>query len=52
LIEKFLELHPFDEIYMTGESYAGKYIPWFTNYLVEKGLNIKGVSMGNAWVAP
>jgi carboxypeptidase C (cathepsin A) len=37
---------------MTGESYAGKYVPWFSNYLIEQGLNIKGVSIGNGWVAP
>jgi carboxypeptidase C (cathepsin A) len=42
----------FKDIYLAGESYGGKYIPWFANYLSDKGLNIKGISVGNGAVNP
>jgi len=44
--------YPFDEIYISGESYAGKYVPWFASYLLDQGLNIKGISIGNGLVNP
>jgi carboxypeptidase C (cathepsin A) len=48
--------------YITGESYAGKYIPWFSNYLVNQNakldkssklkINLKGIMIGNGIVNP
>ena len=43
------------EIYITGESYAGHYIPPFLSYVRERGdprVNIKGAAIGNGWVNP
>ena len=57
-LEKFLELPEFTsfkgrELYITGESYAGHWIPYITNklYLEDNpDINLKGVMMGNAWM--
>lgn len=41
------------EVYLTGESYAGHYIPVFTQYLLSnRSLNfqIKGISIGGPYV--
>jgi cathepsin A (carboxypeptidase C) len=43
------------DIYLTGESYAGHYIPMFANHLYYNpvpGLTIAGIALGNAWVDP
>jgi len=53
-LEKFPELadRPF---WITGESYAGHYIPSIASYLLKhpiKGLNFQGMALGNAWVDP
>ncbi|ODV64127.1 alpha/beta-hydrolase [Ascoidea rubescens DSM 1968] len=42
------------EIYLAGESYAGQYLPFFAEYLLNnyKDLNLKGVLIGNAWIYP
>lgn len=53
-VEKFPEFkgRPF---YITGESYAGHYIPAITAYLVEKGnpdINLISSAIGNGWVDP
>lgn len=47
------------EFYITGESYAGHYIPFIGNYILERkddfealGVNLKGVAIGNGWVDP
>jgi cathepsin A (carboxypeptidase C) len=41
---------------MTGESYAGHYIPGIAYYLVNNpedlGVNFKGIAIGNGWVDP
>ena len=42
-------------IYLTGESYAGHYIPAFAYWMhfkANKDLNLKGVAIGNGWVDP
>jgi len=41
--------------YLTGESYAGHYLPNIANFLVEKqdkSINLKGVAIGNGMVTP
>lgn len=53
-LEKFPEYkgRPF---YITGESYAGHYIPAITAYLVQKGnkdINLISSAIGNGWVDP
>jgi cathepsin A (carboxypeptidase C) len=44
------------DFYITGESYAGHYIPAISYELVENGadtgLNFKGSAIGNGWVNP
>lgn len=52
---QFLDKHPDlknREIIITGESYAGHYIPAIGKKFVEKGLNLAGVAIGNGWVDP
>lgn len=42
-------------VYLTGESYAGHYIPAFANYLFYyplDGFNLAGIAIGNGWVDP
>lgn len=43
------------EIFVTGESYAGHYIPAIGSYIVDnpnKNINLAGVAIGNGWVDP
>lgn len=43
------------ELHITGESYAGHYIPAIADYLVENPLddvNLQGVAIGNGWTSP
>eukprot|EP00347_Sterkiella_histriomuscorum_P019392 403341804 len=44
------------DFYITGESYAGHYIPAIAYYLshnvTDLGLNFKGAAIGNGWVDP
>lgn len=46
------------EIYLTGESHAGHYIPSFTKYILEQNeksdirINIAGLAIGNGWMDP
>jgi len=41
---------------VTGESYAGHYIPAISYYIVNNmtdfGMNFKGMAIGNGWVDP
>lgn len=42
-------------MYLTGESYAGHYIPIFADYIYHNpinGVKLGGVALGNAWVDP
>jgi vitellogenic carboxypeptidase-like protein len=43
-----------NEFYITGESYAGKYIPAIGNKLHllsnESNINFKGIAIGNGWI--
>ncbi|KAJ7248493.1 Alpha/Beta hydrolase protein [Mycena rebaudengoi] len=40
------------ETYMGGESYAGQYIPYFANSLLDSNLGVplRGVAIGNGWI--
>jgi len=46
------------DFFITGESYAGHYIPAIAYHFVEEvpagalGLNFKGIAIGNGWVDP
>eukprot|EP00029_Vermamoeba_vermiformis_P007661 TRINITY_DN3376_c0_g1_i1.p1 TRINITY_DN3376_c0_g1~~TRINITY_DN3376_c0_g1_i1.p1 ORF type:complete len:514 (+),score=23.84 TRINITY_DN3376_c0_g1_i1:103-1644(+) len=47
------------EIYITGESYAGVYIPYISQYILKANgnqqgipLNLIGVAIGNGWISP
>jgi cathepsin A (carboxypeptidase C) len=43
------------ELYITGESYAGHYIPAIADFIVRNpysDFNLKGVAIGNGWVSP
>jgi carboxypeptidase D len=46
------------EIYLTGESHAGHYIPSMTKYILEQNensiirINIAGLAIGNGWIDP
>mmetsp|Transcript_8947 Transcript_8947/g.11174 ORF Transcript_8947/g.11174 Transcript_8947/m.11174 type:complete len:684 (-) Transcript_8947:8490-10541(-) len=63
-MEKYYELFPDDasnEIYFAGESYAGQYIPYIADGILrrnknlqegEKPYNLKGLLIGNGWIAP
>ncbi len=45
-------------LYISGESYAGHYIPFIADYLLEKpefkeqGIELAGIAIGNGWVDP
>lgn len=40
-------------MYLTGESFAGHYIPAIANYLyVKTNIQIAGLAIGNGWVDP
>mmetsp|Transcript_28612 Transcript_28612/g.55698 ORF Transcript_28612/g.55698 Transcript_28612/m.55698 type:complete len:484 (+) Transcript_28612:85-1536(+) len=52
---RFLELYPefkTNDLYLTGESYAGQYLPNIANYILtelpEGTLNLKGLALGNS----
>ncbi|KAF9651698.1 alpha/beta-hydrolase [Thelephora ganbajun] len=40
------------DTYLGGESYAGQYIPYFADSMLEAGLprTLKGVAIGNGWI--
>ncbi|KDO25827.1 hypothetical protein SPRG_08771 [Saprolegnia parasitica CBS 223.65] len=54
-LDQFLTAYPEYEdrpFYVTGESYAGMYIPWLVDRLVTtplNGLNLRGMAIGNAF---
>lgn len=48
-------IHLRRRFYITGESYAGHYIPAIGHALLKQpiqGLNFQGVAIGNGWVDP
>jgi len=55
-IVNLLDLHPWLEdspIYISGESYAGKYIPAISHYIHTQGnLNLAGIAIGNGQLKP
>lgn len=60
-IEKFYQLYPEfkgRDLYITGESYAGHYIPFIADYLskdnrfTDQGIKLAGIAIGNGWVDP
>eukprot|EP00922_Rhytidocystis_sp_ex-Travisia-forbesii_P055801 GHVS01082622.1.p1 GENE.GHVS01082622.1~~GHVS01082622.1.p1 ORF type:complete len:494 (+),score=70.49 GHVS01082622.1:73-1554(+) len=58
-LEAFLEKYPTHQnkpFFLTGESYAGHYIPAIAHYLMfkrhVKNLNLQGLAIGNGWVDP
>ncbi|RVD89205.1 uncharacterized protein DFL_000222 [Arthrobotrys flagrans] len=60
-LEKFFEIFPHyekDEIWFGGESYAGQYIPYIANAIVERNRaspqkwNLAGLLIGNGWIDP
>lgn len=63
-MERFYEMFPEDidnEIVFAGESYAGQYIPYIANGILqrnknlkegEKPYNLKGLLIGNGWIDP
>jgi cathepsin A (carboxypeptidase C) len=58
-IAGFLEQNPEfkgRDFFITGESYAGHYIPAIAYYFIKNttdlGLNFKGIAIGNGWVDP
>jgi carboxypeptidase C (cathepsin A) len=53
-LDKYAEYKDRD-VYLTGESFAGHYIPVFANHIFFNpvdGFNLAGIAMGNAWVDP
>lgn len=53
----FLEIHPqykTRDVYITGESYAGHFIPHIANKIVvdQVPVQLKGVAIGNGWTSP
>ncbi|KAG4304127.1 hypothetical protein PORY_002491 [Pneumocystis oryctolagi] len=61
-LDKFFELFPEykrDDLYISGESYAGQYVPYIANYILKrnkkdhsKSYNLKGILIGNGWISP
>ncbi|KAG7389972.1 hypothetical protein PHYPSEUDO_009230 [Phytophthora pseudosyringae] len=65
-LQGFIEKHPeFDgrEFFLTGESYAGHYVPGAARYIweqnkknesraEEKNINLQGIAIGNGWTDP
>jgi cathepsin A (carboxypeptidase C) len=57
-LTKFFINHPdyiSRDFYITGESYAGHYIPKLAEYILKQGferINLKGVAIGNGWFVP
>ncbi|KAI9323606.1 Alpha/Beta hydrolase protein [Dichotomocladium elegans] len=61
-IDKFFEVFPDlrnKDLYLAGESFAGTYIPYMSNRLLDlnknsasEGYNIKGIAIGNGWISP
>eukprot|EP00027_Filamoeba_sp_ATCC50430_P002155 CAMPEP_0168548710 /NCGR_PEP_ID=MMETSP0413-20121227/4713_1 /TAXON_ID=136452 /ORGANISM="Filamoeba nolandi, Strain NC-AS-23-1" /LENGTH=418 /DNA_ID=CAMNT_0008579045 /DNA_START=31 /DNA_END=1284 /DNA_ORIENTATION=+ len=58
-LSSFFKTHPEYstlDLYLFGESYAGKYVPWFAATMLQTStnppFNLKGIGLGNGWVSP
>jgi carboxypeptidase D len=64
-MEKWFALFPefeHDDLYFAGESYAGQHIPYITKTIIDRNAraardgktqwNVKGLLIGNGWIAP
>lgn len=60
-LDKYFEVFPEDannDIYLTGESYAGQYIPFIARGILDRNksnpekINLKGLLIGNGWISP
>ncbi|KAK6583893.1 hypothetical protein PZA11_003623 [Diplocarpon coronariae] len=61
-LEKWFAIFPqfeHDDIYLAGESYAGQHIPYISRAILERNKagakhqwNLKGMMIGNGWIAP
>ncbi|KAI1081055.1 Alpha/Beta hydrolase protein [Whalleya microplaca] len=62
-LEKWYKLFPeyeHDDIYIAGESYAGQHIPYIAKAIIKRNKlpqtsikwNLKGLLIGNGWIAP
>eukprot|EP00824_Muranothrix_gubernata_P002438 TRINITY_DN1292_c0_g2_i5.p1 TRINITY_DN1292_c0_g2~~TRINITY_DN1292_c0_g2_i5.p1 ORF type:complete len:423 (+),score=39.89 TRINITY_DN1292_c0_g2_i5:3-1271(+) len=51
LLSKFPELVGRD-LYLGGQSYSGKFVPSVANYLLNQGVKVSGIYVGNGWVSP
>ena len=63
-LDKYFEVFPEDfhnDIFIAGESYAGQYIPYVSRGILDrnrqtddetKKINLKGLLIGNGWIAP
>ncbi|CAG8627233.1 6064_t:CDS:10 [Acaulospora morrowiae] len=64
-LDKFFEIFPEyskDDMYITGESFAGTYIPYIASAILQRNharktadylkYNLKGIAIGNGWIDP
>ncbi|KAK1584817.1 serine carboxypeptidase [Colletotrichum navitas] len=62
-LEKWFAMFPeyeHDDLYISGESYAGQHIPYIAKHILERNKKpgvktpwqLKGLLMGNAWISP
>lgn len=61
-LQDFYDQHPIYRecpLYITGESYAGKYVPYIATIIDEKNrekkkphINLKGIALGDGWMNP
>ena len=57
-LRKFYERYPEyknRELFLTGESYAGHYVPYIADLIRKEefrnlGINLQGIALGNAWI--
>eukprot|EP00834_Sanchytrium_tribonematis_P006753 NODE_530_length_6411_cov_0.882288.p3 type:complete len:417 gc:universal NODE_530_length_6411_cov_0.882288:3484-4734(+) len=55
LMSQLLDVYPQMQdmkIYISGESYAGTYIPYIAQGLLKKNYNLRGLLIGNGWIDP
>lgn len=58
-LHSFFQIFPHyltDDLYISGESYAGQYIPYFADAILNREdtqhWNLRGILIGNGWIAP